>query len=162
MPWSPAHPFTSLTPRPCRCKSLLCRTANSQGWTGLPHNCCTSAVQGCLPSCRGGSLSRDDDTLGVLCSGPSWPMENARQRRVAHYILNASGARWKRQPHGRDSILSVVGLGPPSTTANPRVHVQAWPCRGSDLLPDHQCVGTSVARPRRRLRLTWVEIFYSQ
>ena len=75
--------------------------------------------------------------LLVCCSVPSWPLENARQRRAAHYILKTSGARWQRRPHRCDSNPRAIRPGPPSTTAKPRVQVQAWLCRGSDL-PDRQ------------------------
>lgn len=99
--------------------------------------------------------------LLVCCSVPSWPLENARQQRVAHYILKGSGAQWQMRPHRCDSYLRVIRPGPPSTTTKPRVQVQPWLCRGSDL-PDHQHQWAGAARPRRRLPLTRAEISYSQ
>ena len=84
--------------------------------------------------------------LLVCCSVPSWPLEKARQRRVAHYILKASGAWWQRRPHRCDSNPRAIRPGPPSTTTKPRVQVQAWLYRGSDL-PDRQHGGQMQPGP---------------
>ena len=118
----PGPPVSSLNLRSYWCTSL---PWGLQTLRAGPDFSITALLQLCKTASPGSreALCTEAAVLLMCCSVPSWPLKNARQRRVAHYILKASGAWRQRRPHRCGSNARAMRPGPPSTTAKPRAPV---------------------------------------